>query len=77
MAELAPGTEDSQILVIAARDDRIVLTFDRDFGELVFHRGMAASGVILLRLYGQTPDAMIEQFRDVWNRVSGWRRGIS
>jgi predicted nuclease of predicted toxin-antitoxin system len=34
----APGSSDSEILAWAAREERILLTFDKDFGEL------AASG---------------------------------
>jgi predicted nuclease of predicted toxin-antitoxin system len=33
-----PGMKDSVILAKAIRESRIVLTFDRDFGELIFRR---------------------------------------
>lgn len=47
---LHPGYKDEQVLALAQSDDRVVLTFDKDFGELAFHRGLpASSGVILLR----------------------------
>ena len=35
----APGTIDSDVLAWAAREERILLTFDKDFGELA--RGSA------------------------------------
>lgn len=37
--DYSPSLEDSDVLAIARREDRILITNDRDFGELVFrHR---------------------------------------
>lgn len=47
----APGETDAEVLRRAVSEDRIVLTFDKDFGELAFRQGLPLStGVILLRL---------------------------
>jgi predicted nuclease of predicted toxin-antitoxin system len=47
----APGSSDQRVLEWAQADDRILLTFDKDFGELAFRAGFAASsGIILLRI---------------------------
>ncbi len=52
----APGSRDMEILERAQREDRIVLTFDKDFGELAFRSGRPAlSGIILFRI--STPSA--------------------
>ena len=40
---------DPQVLSIAHRERRILITEDRDFGELVFRFGRAHAGVILFR----------------------------
>jgi predicted nuclease of predicted toxin-antitoxin system len=46
-----PGAEDDVVLERAPRDGRLVVTFDRDFGELAFYRGLpAACGVVLFRI---------------------------
>ena len=45
-----PSLPDDQVLAIAAREQRILITEDRDFGELVFRRRQPHVGVILLRL---------------------------
>jgi predicted nuclease of predicted toxin-antitoxin system len=45
-----PGLTDDQILALAVSEDRILITDDTDFGELVFHLGHQHAGVILLRL---------------------------
>ncbi len=55
----APGSTDSDILKRAVSDERIVLTFDKDFGELAFHSDMPASaGVILLRIGARDPSLL-------------------
>ncbi len=41
---------------LARREDRIVLTFDRDYGELVFRRQLPPpSGLIYLRFIPENP----------------------
>jgi predicted nuclease of predicted toxin-antitoxin system len=46
-----PGAlDDEAVLDIAVREDRILITNDRDFGELVFRRRLPHRGVILFRL---------------------------
>jgi len=46
---------DTEVLELAGREARILITNDKDFGELVFKRGLRHHGVILLRLpYGDT-----------------------
>ena len=49
-AEFLQQTEDSSLLLLAEAQQRVVITDDKDFGELVFHRHLPTSGVILLRL---------------------------
>lgn len=44
---------DSEILKIARREKRILITNDKDFGELVFLQKQLAAGVILFRIKGQ------------------------
>lgn len=48
--ELFPGMDDPPILEIAVDDDRIVITNDKDFGELVYRSGMPHVGIVLFRL---------------------------
>ena len=47
--DLQPLSTDEEILAKAVDERRIVITNDKDFGELVFRSGKAAAGVILLR----------------------------
>jgi predicted nuclease of predicted toxin-antitoxin system len=46
----APGLSDQKILEWAQLDERVVLTFDKDFGDLAYEARLAAqAGVILVR----------------------------
>lgn len=47
----APGSADETVLAQAQAENRILLTFDKDFGELAFRSKLpASSGVILFRI---------------------------
>ena len=47
----APGSDDKEILAWAVREDRVLLTFDQDFGELAWRAGLPAScGIVLFRI---------------------------
>lgn len=47
----APGSSDEVVLARAVAEERILITFDKDFGELAFRRGLPAScGIILFRI---------------------------
>jgi predicted nuclease of predicted toxin-antitoxin system len=48
--DYSPALEDAEILAIAIRDQRILITFDRDFGELVFKQSQPHGGVLYFRL---------------------------
>jgi predicted nuclease of predicted toxin-antitoxin system len=48
--EDSPGIEDTEVLARAADEQRVILTFDRDYGELVYRlRLLSPKGVIYLR----------------------------
>ena len=49
VAEAAPQTEDPDVLELAYQENRVLLTEDKDFGQLVFSAGQQAAGVVLLR----------------------------
>ncbi|MGB6063801.1 MAG: DUF5615 family PIN-like protein [Desulfomonilaceae bacterium] len=52
----APGSTDEQVLSRAESEKRILLTFDKDFGELAFRSGLpATSGVVLFRISLRAP----------------------
>lgn len=48
--EIAQGVPDTDVLELANKEGRILITLDKDFGELVFKEKLIHTGVILLRL---------------------------
>ncbi|MBC8000588.1 MAG: DUF5615 family PIN-like protein [Leptolyngbya sp.] len=69
----APGISDEEVLALAKNERRVLLTFDKDFGELVFLAGKSASsGVVLFRMSAKSPEYVAEtaarvlEYRDDW-----------
>jgi predicted nuclease of predicted toxin-antitoxin system len=57
IAAECPDISDEEVAVLCADQQRILLTFDKDFGELVFRRGLSAgSGVVLFRITPESPE---------------------
>ena len=53
----APGSSDPQVLAMAVAENRVLITFDKDFGELAFRARLPAeSGVILFRISPSSPE---------------------
>lgn len=50
MAETATAASDDEVLIQAQTEGRVLLTEDKDFGDLVFRRGQPVPGVVLLRI---------------------------
>jgi predicted nuclease of predicted toxin-antitoxin system len=73
--ESAPGTADDRLLSEANRRGAILLTADKDFGELVFRLGQIHSGVVLIRLAGLSNatkgDLVAAAFRDHGPQMNG------
>ncbi len=50
VAEGARGLRDADVIALAFRESRLLLTEDKDFGELVFRRKHPVSGLVLMRI---------------------------
>ncbi|GEP90021.1 putative nuclease of putative toxin-antitoxin system [Chitinophaga terrae (ex Kim and Jung 2007)] len=55
IAEQSHGISDELVLEIAHENGSLLITQDKDFGDLVYRLGKAHEGVILLRSEGLTP----------------------
>jgi predicted nuclease of predicted toxin-antitoxin system len=69
----SPGISDPEVLERAQAENRIVLTFDKDFGELAFRAKVpATAGIILFRIQAPSSLVIAEKvtraiaFRDDW-----------
>ena len=49
VAEISPRAADSDIIKLATKQKRILLTEDKDFGQLVYAAGKKSIGVVFLR----------------------------
>ena len=49
VAEAAPGAPDEKVIALAHKQRRILITEDKDFGQLVFAAAASTSGVIYVR----------------------------
>lgn len=58
--EIAKGSKDPTVLELANRQGALLLTDDKDFGELVIHQHLQASGVLLVRLATLSPSQEVE-----------------
>ena len=49
VSEFSPGAEDNIVIDLAMRERRLVITEDKDFGQLIYAGGRATVGVLFLR----------------------------
>lgn len=52
VSETEPGKSDNDVLPLARSLNALLITADKDFGELVFRQHLLTGGIILLRLSG-------------------------
>jgi predicted nuclease of predicted toxin-antitoxin system len=65
-AETLSRTSDDELLSIARDEDRILMTADKDFGELVFHRRLISRSIVLIRLSTLPISQRLERLAKVW-----------
>ncbi len=74
IAELEPGIPDEVVLKLANEKNALLITGDKDFGELVFRQKLVDSGVVLLRLEGLSinakADIVIKALRHYENEMA-------
>ena len=60
VAEAMPEADDLAILQRAYDEERIVVTNDKDFGELIFRRQEPHHGVVLIRLQDESANNRLQ-----------------
>jgi predicted nuclease of predicted toxin-antitoxin system len=75
--EKSPGISDTEVLAWATEEQRMILTFDRDYGELIYRLTLPCpKGVIYLRFQPETPEEpaqiMLNLFRTTGLQFEGW-----
>ncbi len=68
--EDSPGVDDTTVLTRAVHEGRIILTFDRDYGELIFRRRLPAPvGIVYMRFATTSPEEAARRLMVVLSNV--------
>jgi predicted nuclease of predicted toxin-antitoxin system len=67
---------DEKLLELASREKRILVTNDKDFGELTFRQKRVSAGIVLFRVKGQNSRDKVRLLRKLLlahgNRLRGY-----
>lgn len=74
-AERTPGAADESLLREACESDYVIITADRDFGELVFRHRLRPPGIVLLRIRARSAAELLRVFQENWTTVGARARG--
>lgn len=66
---------DDEVLQIAVEGDAVLVTEDKDFGEMVFRLGMTTPGVLLIRFHELEGEDKIRLIRTAFEEHSSRFRG--
>lgn len=76
--ELSPSADDDAVLGMSLADNRVLVTFDKDFGEMAFRHGKSATcGVVLLRPRLRSPDYLARFIVAVLGQAVTWEGNFS
>ena len=69
--DVLPAADDEKILEFAEAEKRVLISDDRDFGELVFRFNKPASGVIFLRTLTTDPNKIFKMIKGILHKAEG------
>jgi len=61
---------DDALLALAEKEGRILVTNDKDFGELVFLQKKSSAGILLFRVKGQSAQEKVRLLKKVMKQYS-------
>src|SRR5437870_3406099 len=68
-AEAAPGQEDAIWLHQTEQSERLIVTADKDFGELIFRDRLNSHGVVLMRRHRLSLRERLARLAQAWSTV--------
>ncbi len=75
VVEHSPGATDDQVIGLSVSEGRVLLTEDKDFGQLVFAANRESAGVVLIRFPASARGALgarvVETIQRQEARLSG------
>lgn len=75
IAEESPSIPDSAALDLTIERNAVLITEDKDFGEMVFQKRLCAEGVLLLRLNGVPGSRKVELVTEAFSVHADELRG--
>jgi len=75
VAEVTPRTSDEAVIERAAREGRVLLTEDKDFGQLVYASAETSPGVVLMRFPARARQGLSAAILDLVRRRGEGLRG--
>jgi predicted nuclease of predicted toxin-antitoxin system len=73
IAESTPSICDENVMILAEDEGRILLTFDKDFGELTYRsKPRSSCGIILFRIPLRSADYIAKMIAEVLDSRSDW-----
>jgi predicted nuclease of predicted toxin-antitoxin system len=67
--EIRKGMKDQEVLEFSLKESRIIITFDKDFGELAVKEKRKATGVILLRMHPESVQYIKERILLLFEKI--------
>lgn len=81
VAEVSPGAADEDVLRLGRKQGRVIVTFDRDYGDLVFRRHLEPpTGILYLRFVPDSADGLAAQVMELKTsgvQLEGWFTTVS
>lgn len=68
VVEIKRSLGDKEILTLANNGNRVIITNDKDFGQLIFREKLPHKGVILFRLLDESSEAKIKRLKEVFSK---------
>ena len=65
VADISPRSNDQEVIELAVREARILLTEDKDFGQLVYANAQPSGGIIFIRFPSRSRKALPKTVLDL------------
>ena len=65
VTKFSSGKSDAEVLDLANQTGRVIITFDKDFGQLIFKEKRKTKGLILLRFAPKSPQQIAKRIQQV------------
>lgn len=71
VGDIMPEVEDEKVMAFAESENRILITADKDFGELTFKLKFRINGVIFFRTLTRNPEKQFDMVRGILDKAEG------